>query len=74
MENNIQFLSEIIDQYEEGTLDMTQLARKCYISEREKHFGRTSWVHNDELKNHSILRSMGKDKSKDLLRQTKEKL
>lgn len=73
-ENNIPLLSEILDQYDAGTLDMTEKARKCYLSEKEKHFGRTTWIHNDELKNHSILRGMAKNGARDLLRQTKEKL
>ena len=73
-ENNIQLLSEILDQYEAGTLDMTEMARKCYMSEKEKHFNRISWIHNDELKNQSLLRGMAKNGAKDLLRQTKEKL
>jgi hypothetical protein len=73
-ENNILTLSELLDQYDAGTLDMTELARKYYISEKEKHFGRVSWIHNDELKNQSLLRGMAKNGAKDLLRQTKEKL
>ena len=73
-ENNIPLLSEVLDQYDAGTLDMEQKARKCYLSEKEKHFNRTVWIHNDELKNHSILRGMAKNGARDLLRQTKEKL
>jgi len=73
-ENNIFTLAELLDQYDEGTLDMTEKARKCYMSEKEKHFGRISWIHNDELKNQSLLRGMARNGIKDLLRQTKEKL
>jgi hypothetical protein len=73
-ENNIQTLAELLDQYDAGTLDMTELARKYYMSEKEKHFGRFSWIHNDELKNQSLLRGIARNGSKDLLRQTKEKL
>ncbi len=73
-ENNIQTLAELLDQYDAGTLDMTELARKCYMSEKEKHFKRVSWIHNDELKNQALLRGMAKNGAKDLLRQTKEKL
>lgn len=73
-ENNIKTLAELLDEYEAGTLDMTQLARKYYMSEKEKHFNRVSWIHNDELKNQFLLRGMAKNGSKDLLRQTKEKL
>jgi hypothetical protein len=44
------------------------------MSEKEKHFNRISWIHNDELKNQSLLRGMARNGIKDLLRQTKEKL
>jgi hypothetical protein len=73
-ENNIPLLQEVLDQFDAETLDMTQKARKCYMSEKEKHFNRVSWVHNDELKTQSLLRSMSKKGSKDLLKQTREKL
>lgn len=67
-ENNIPLLSEILDMYDEGTLDMTQLARKCYLSEKERLLKRVSWVHNDELKSHSTLRGMAKKNARDILR------
>jgi len=67
-ENNIPLLQEVLEQYQNGTLDMTQKARKCYMSEKEKHFKRVEWIHNDDLKNHSLLRSMSKQNAKDLLR------
>ena len=67
-ENNIPLLQEILDQYQNGTLDMTQKARKCYMSEKEKHFGRVEWIHNDNLESHIILRGMAKQNAKDLLR------
>ena len=72
MENEQIFtLAEILDQYEEGTLDMTQQARKCYLSEREKYEKRVSWIHNDELKNQALLRGMSKQSARrDLLRNT----
>ena len=73
-ENNISTLAELLDQYDDGTLDMEVLARKCYMSEKEKHYNRVSWIHNDELKNQSLLRGMARNGFKDLLRQTKEKL
>lgn len=73
-ENNIQTLTEILDEYDAGTLDMEVSARKCYLSEKEKYFNRVSWIHNDELKNQSLLRGMARNGSKDFLRQTKEKL
>lgn len=74
MENNIPTLAELLDEYQNGNLDMTIKARKYYLSEKEKHFNRVSWIHNDELKNQSILRGMSKHNGKDLLRFTKEKL
>jgi hypothetical protein len=73
-ENNIPTLAELLDQYDNGTLDTNVLARKYYMSEKEKHFNRISWIHNDELKNQSLLRGMAKNGSKDLLRFSKEKL
>lgn len=72
--NNIPLLAELLDQYEMGTLDLQERARKCYLSEKEKYFGRTTWIHNDELKNQSVLRGLAKHGGKDLLRQTREKL
>ena len=73
-QDNIPLLSEIIDEYEAGTLDMTVMARKCHLSEQERHHNRIHWIHNEELKNYSLLRGLAKHGSKDLLRQTKEKL
>lgn len=74
MENSIPLLQEVLDQFEAGTLDMSVKARKCYLSEKEKHFNRVSWIHNDELKNQSTLRGMSKKNAKDFLKQTREKL
>ena len=74
MENNILLLQEILDHFEAGTLDMSVKARKCYLSEKEKHFNRVSWIHNDELKAQCTLRGMSKKNAKDFLKQTKEKL
>jgi hypothetical protein len=67
-ENKIPLLQEVLEQYQNGILDMTQKARKCYMSEKEKHYGRVSWVHNDELESHIIFRGMAKQNAKDLLR------
>lgn len=67
-ENNIPLLQEVLEQFDNGILDMKQMARKCYLSEKERHLGRVTWVHNDELKTHSLLRGMAKQNSKDLLR------
>lgn len=67
-ENNIPLLQEVLEQYQSGTLDMTQKARKCYMSEKEKHYGRIGWIHNDELESQLILRGMAKQNARDLLR------
>jgi hypothetical protein len=69
-ENKILLLSEILDEYEAGTLDMTAMARKCYLSEKERQYNRVSWVHNQELKNHALLRRMNSKDGRDLLRNT----
>ena len=67
-ENNIPLLQEVLEQYQNGTLDMTQKARKCYMSEKEKYHGRIGFIHNDELEGQLILRGMAKQNARDLLR------
>lgn len=64
----IPLLAEVLDQFDDGALDMSVLARKCYLSEVEKHYGRVSWIHNDDLKNQSLLRSMSKKANRDFLK------
>jgi len=59
-ENNIPLLQEVLEQYQDGTLDMSQKARKCYPTEKDKMIGKTMWIHNDELKNQILLRGMTK--------------
>lgn len=71
MENKIPLLSEILDDFDRGTLDMKDAARKCYLSERERAVGRTTWIHNDELASQSLLRKMAGHNTKDLLKNTK---
>ena len=68
--SDIMTLAEILDAYEQGTLDMTESARKYYITEKDKYFNKVSWIHNDELKNQSLLRGMAKNGARDLLRNT----
>lgn len=70
-ENNIPLLQEVLEQYQQGVLDMTQKARKCYLSEMERHVNRVSWVHNDELESHLTLRQMAKQNSRDFLKTRK---
>ena len=74
MPNDIMTLAEILDAYEQGTLDMTESARKYYITEKDKYFNKVSWIHNDELKNQLILRGLSKQGARDLLRNTKNPL
>lgn len=73
-ENNIMTLAEILEAYEDGTLDMTEKARKCYLTEKDKLINKTMWIHNDELKNQLILRGMSKQGARDLLRNTNNPL
>ena len=63
-ENNIMTLAEVLEAYEEGTLDMTALARKCYLTEEHRTKGLATWVHNDELKNHLLFKSIGANNRK----------
>ena len=74
-ENNILTLSEILDKYIDGTLDMSVTARKYYLTEKHKYLNKIDWIHNDELKNQAMLRDMSKGRGgRDLLRETKGKL
>ncbi len=57
-ENNIQMLSEILDQYESGEIVPAGKARKCYLNEANKRKNVITWVHDGELQNHSLLRKM----------------
>jgi hypothetical protein len=70
-ENKIPLLQEVLNEYEMGTLDLTQAARKCYLSERERASGRVTWIHNDELKGQLLLKKMSGNNTKDLLKNTK---
>jgi hypothetical protein len=70
-ENNIPLLQEVLEQYQDGTLDMTQRARKCYLSEMERYLGRVSWIHNDELKSQIVLRGMAKQNTRDFMKNRK---
>lgn len=72
--NEIKLLNDLLNDYENGLINETEKAFKCYLSEKEKETGRTTWIHVDELANHVLLRNMAKNGTKDLLRQTKEKL
>lgn len=65
---DIPLLQDLLDQYEQKTLDMSEMARKCYLTELDKHFNRVTWIHNDALEGHLLLRKMGSNFSRDLLR------
>ncbi len=55
--------------FDAGTLDMTQQARKYYMTERDKAMNKVSWIHNLDLKNQSILRGMSNQSARrDLLK------
>lgn len=69
--NNIPLLQEILEQFQNGTLDMTQKARKCYMSEKEKYHGRVEWIHNDELEGHLLFRGMAKQNARDFVKNRK---
>lgn len=74
-ENNILLLSDLLDQFDAGTLEVGSSARKVYLTEQHKAKGIITWIHDTELRGHSLLRSMSKSSARrDLLRQTKEKL
>ena len=72
MENKevIPTLSELLNLYEEGKLDVSQrMARKCYMHDLHKHKGIITWIHDDEMKAHSLLRGIAKSNThRDLLK------
>jgi hypothetical protein len=74
MENKIPLLEEVLDQFENGDLIAENEARKVYLTQQHQAKGIITWVHDHELRGHSLLRKMGKSANRDLLRQTKEKL
>jgi hypothetical protein len=61
-------LEEILDEYENGLIEPNSIARKCYMTELHKSKNHITWVHDDELKGHSLLRKMGKQQTRDLVR------
>ena len=68
MENNIQLLTEVLDQYENGELVPENSARKVYLTEEHRHKKIITWVHDHELRGHLLLRGMAKQVKRDLLR------
>jgi hypothetical protein len=73
-ENKIPLLEEVLDQFDNGDLVPENEARKVYLTQQHQAKGVITWVHDHELRGHSLLRKMGKSANRDLLRQTKEKL
>lgn len=73
-EENIPLLQNVLEEYKRGTLDMSVRARKCFLSAKEKVANRITWIHNDELESHCILRNIATNNAKDFLKQTREKL
>jgi hypothetical protein len=73
-ENKIPLLEEVLDQFENGDLIAENEARKVYLTQQHQAKGIITWIHDHELRGHSLLRKMGKSANRDLLRQTKEKL
>jgi hypothetical protein len=68
-QEKIPTLAEVLDAFDAGTLDMTQQARKYYMTERDKAMNKVSWIHNLDLKNQSILRGMSNQSARrDLLK------
>ena len=73
-ENNIQLLTDLLDDFQNGTMEVGSSARKVYLTQEHQAKGIITWVHDHELRGHLLLRGMGKSAGRDLLRQTKEKL
>ena len=70
MENNeIKLLEDLLNSFDDGLLTPENNAHKCYLTELHQHKGIVTWVHDHELRGHSLLRKMGKSSSRDLLRQ-----
>lgn len=71
-ENNIPLLSDLLDQFDAGTLEVGSSARKVYLTEQHQAKGLITWVHDTELRGHSLLRGMSKSSARrDLLKNQK---
>lgn len=60
MNEEIKLLDELLDDYENGLLELGSSARKCYLNKQEKKMNNPTWVHDDELKNFYTLRKLSK--------------
>lgn len=65
-------LVDILNDFENGILDMTQGARKCYLTEEARAAKRETWVHNDELKAQCILYKIAVNHLREIIKDTKE--
>lgn len=70
---NIELLSDILDKFEDGFLEIGNSARKCFLTEQHKKTNQITWVHDHELAGHSLLRKMSKNAKRDLVRQPNNK-
>lgn len=71
--NEILLLETLLDNFDNGSLIPENNAHRCYLTEQHKAKGIITWVHDHELRGHSLLRKMGKSAGRDLLRQPKDK-
>ena len=67
-EEDILTLDVLLDLFDNGDLDLTIKARQCYLTDQHKAFDQRTWLHNDDLQNQSVLRKMGKQNAKDLIK------
>jgi hypothetical protein len=69
---DIPLLEDILNLYDNGSLVAENSAHRCYLTELHRHLGKVTWIHDDELKNHSILRKLGKAAGRDLMRELRQ--
>lgn len=55
----IKLLDEWLDDVEKGELTLGSSARRCYMNKEHQLANNITWVHDDELKNYLVLRSLG---------------
>ena len=63
----IEMLTDILDKFENGELEVGSSTRKCYLCEEHKQKNIITWVHDHELRGHCTLRRIGKQGTRDLL-------
>lgn len=56
----IKLLNDLLDDYDNGLLELNGSARKYYLTEQHKAKGSLSWIHDDEIPGQSLLRKMSK--------------